>query len=225
MREDIANGGTSNIYNHVEEVITTDDWGDEETYVKGVMEEIQVSVQKLVRPARASTGKVTADAQTENVISDTEVLKATYDTRIANLIETHANEKKTLEQSITDCEQKIAQLTQKLDVNKRFVEEISAEREAESREMLKLTEYYEGSCREVEKLQEKLQRTEQIRDDLESHAKQLLDRNEQLEVSNQQCKLDLQVCCDINQETKTVKLNTAYPLPHLKFTGENLLHQ
>lgn len=44
--------GLSSFYNHVEEIITTDNWGDDDIYTKGVMEEIQVSVQKLTKPSQ-----------------------------------------------------------------------------------------------------------------------------------------------------------------------------
>ena len=49
--------GLSSFYNHVEEIITTDDWSDDDVCVKGVMEEIQVSVQKLARPVRTLESK------------------------------------------------------------------------------------------------------------------------------------------------------------------------
>lgn len=37
---------SSTFYNHVEEIITSDNW-EEDLFVKGCIEEIQVSVQKL----------------------------------------------------------------------------------------------------------------------------------------------------------------------------------
>ncbi|XP_055328653.1 putative protein tag-278 isoform X2 [Paramacrobiotus metropolitanus] len=185
--------GLSTFYNHIEEIITTDDWGDDDVYTKGVVEEIQVSVQKLARPTVTServtfqpkTTKLSSETQTEFPPpippAEMDALKSGYETRIFTLEETVISEKRISEQKIYDQQQQITKLLQKVDADRKFIEELSSEREADRDETLKLTRNLENTWRENENITEKLNNLRQTNEDTENQLKIATAQNELLE--------------------------------------------
>ncbi|GAU99002.1 hypothetical protein RvY_10064 [Ramazzottius varieornatus] len=185
--------GLNTFYNYVEEVITSDDWTDD-MYVKGVMEEIQVSVQKLSRPVRAPHTEVPeADPQ-----------RSAHETQISTMQENFLKEKNTLELSINDLTQQVQRLTEKTRADKRFIEELSADRESEREEYLKLVKTVEDSWRENEKHQERVLQLKQISEDLESQLRSAMEHTESLVKGKEALSENLQLKEDLLRQREEV---------------------
>ncbi|OQV13147.1 hypothetical protein BV898_12579 [Hypsibius exemplaris] len=195
--------GLSSFYNHVEEIITTDDWSDDDVYVKGVMEEIQVSVQKLARPVRTPDRTapvepefVSMPSQTDFLPSTSSVemdaLKLSFEARISNLHDTATAEKQQYEQSLSDFQQQVDRLTQKTQADKRFIDELSGDRESEREEMLKLTQKLEEAWRDGDRQAERITLLATTSEELETQLKTATTLNTSLTVLRTRLQEDLQ---------------------------------
>ena len=189
--------GLNTFYNYVEEVITSDDWTDD-MYVKGVMEEIQVSVQKLSRPVRNS------DHDHTGFPLETDAQKAAHEARILSLQEAFSQERKTLELSINDLTQQVQRLTEKTKADKRFIEELSADRESEREEYLKLVRTVEESYRESEKHQERNSQLKLSSSDLENQLRSVTEQSESLTRDKELLVEDLQLKEDLLRQRDEV---------------------
>lgn len=210
MRNDVpaqsTTPGLSTFYNQFEEIITSDNWGDEEIYSKGVMEEIQVSVQKLSK-SRTPDGSLfeshekierrSTDAQTDfpplTQTAEIDAIKSTYETRIVIMQETVMKEKRAFEQSVNDLNQQVMQLSQKSQADQKFIEEISQERDSEREEMLKLTSNLEKTWVDNDKLNEKIKYLKTSCEETENQLRITTAQNELLETLRKRFIEDLQV--------------------------------
>ena len=121
-----------------------------------------------------------------------DALNMSFETRITALHDAAAAEKQQYERALNDFQQQVDRLTQKSHADKRFINELSADRESEREEMLKLTSRLEEAWSENDRQTEKITSLQQTTDELESQLRSVVTQSSSLDVMQKRLREDLQ---------------------------------
>jgi chromosome segregation ATPase len=123
---------------------------------------------------------------------ETDAIRLAFEARISGLQETGLLDKQNYEQSLSDFQQQVDRLKQKSLADKRFIDELSSDRESDREEMLKLTQTVEDAWRESERQTEKMALLQQTVGELETQLQTFSAHNSSLIITRTRLEEDLQ---------------------------------